>query len=369
MKKLNAKLISNLSAGQHVTSEGLEVRHLKGGIAYYANTMVHGRRLRRKLGEENAGFNLARARKALIQLKAVIDPDELDRLSVRAKRKQTFEEASAYYLVQLSKTDGNNLHQKAQQLRDHLIPYFGSTAVDQITTLQIEHYKSARLGANAAKGTVNTELAVIKHVYSKLIEWGVCKTRPFVCRTIQNDNARIEVFTKDESDRLLEAASGDSDPFTYLFVLIGLNTGMRHLEIASLHFKHIDFEKRRIFLPDAKTGARTQPFPEALLKPLKYHQSMLDDPYGWVFPSKSKTGHRGCMKSQFKRIVTAIGLDAKRYTPHVMRHTAITRLIEQGTPIATVQKVSGHKSIHMLMRYTHISDQVVDDALDAAFVG
>ncbi|GAD60309.1 hypothetical protein MBEBAB_2559 [Brevundimonas abyssalis TAR-001] len=47
----------------------------------------------------------------------------------------------------------------------------------------------------------------------------------------------------------------------------------------------------------------------------------------------------------FQRAVIAAGLNPKVYTPHVMRHTAITRLVEQGAPLATVQQISGHKTI------------------------
>jgi len=48
-----------------------------------------------------------------------------------------------------------------------------------------------------------------------------------------------------------------------------------------------------------------------------------------------------------------------------MRHTAITRLVEQGAPLATVQQISGHKTIQMVLRYTHVSNPHVDDAMTA----
>ncbi len=59
------------------------------------------------------------------------------------------------------------------------------------------------------------------------------------------------------------------------------------------------------------------------------------------------------------------GLDPIRVVPHVLRHTAITRIAEAAPgDIATVKKFSGHKSIQMVLRYTHPSDQLVDQALD-----
>jgi len=72
------------------------------------------------------------------------------------------------------------------------------------------------------------------------------------------------------------------------------------------------------------------------------------------------------MKKQFSRTIERAGLAPKQFTPHTMRHTAITRLIEAGTPLEVVRKVSGHhKTLQMVMRYTHVSDSVVDTALDS----
>ncbi len=50
--------------------------------------------------------------------------------------------------------------------------------------------------------------------------------------------------------------------------------------------------------------------------------------------------------------------------PHVLRHTAITRLAESGAGIATIQEFSGHESLEMVLRYTHAQDRAIDEALD-----
>jgi integrase len=48
-----------------------------------------------------------------------------------------------------------------------------------------------------------------------------------------------------------------------------------------------------------------------------------------------------------------------------MRHTAITKLVEAGVPLPTVQKIGGHKTLAMVSRHTHLSDRHVDSAMEA----
>ena len=165
------------------------------------------------------------------------------------------------------------------------------------------------------------------------------------------------------------ASGGRSDPYSYLFFLVGLNTGMRHREILEMRWENIGWDKKRLFVFSAKAGPRYQPLPEVVICSLKELQSKVNMTGGFVFSADTKTGHRDYMKKQFARVVQAAGLKKGRFTPHAMRHTLITRLIEQGVPIETVRKISGHKSFAMVLRYTHVADALVDEAVESVQIG
>jgi site-specific recombinase XerD len=63
---------------------------------------------------------------------------------------------------------------------------------------------------------------------------------------------------------------------------------------------------------------------------------MRDDRTGWIFPSPHKDssrGHLSRMDRPFSDAVKAAGLDPKLITPHVMRHTAITKLVQAGVDL------------------------------------
>jgi len=366
---MNEAKIKTLSAGQILTSGGIEARRLTNDTAYYANVMIDGLRIRRLLGKRSEGFNLARARQAITQLKArANDKDALIQLSGKGAKPLSFEQGATEYLALSTQNGGLNLRQKRQQLTDHLVPHFGKFDLPKITAADVDCYVTTRLDSGAAAGTVCSELAVFTHMFERLAEWGKAEKLKFRCRKPKVENARIERLSSDECIRLIEAAKFDPDPYTHMFVVLGLNTGMRHSEITAIRYDQIDFESKRIYLPKAKNGARHQPFPDQIIQTLRCHCDMLPEPQGWLFPSTSPSGHRAYMTKQFRRTVVRAGLDPNRVTPHVMRHTLITRMVEDGAAIQTIQLVSGHKSPAMVHRYTHVSNQVVTDALDGVAV-
>ena len=110
---------------------------------------------------------------------------------------------------------------------------------------------------------------------------------------------------------------------------------------------------------------REQPLTRELTQILMAERRMTEDPQGWIFPnSGSASGHMKSMKMAFRRCVIRAGLDPNEVVPHTMRHTAITNLAATGADVRTIQEFSGHRSLAMVMRYTHAQDRRVDNAID-----
>ncbi len=111
------------------------------------------------------------------------------------------------------------------------------------------------------------------------------------------------------------------------------------------------------------------PLTPELTEILTREREMRDDHDGWIFasprPGASGTGYRDRMSKPFRRAVIRAGLNSAVVTPHVMRHTAITKLVKAGVDLATIQRISGHKSVEMVLRYTHVHDRHIDEAIKA----
>ncbi len=259
-------------------------------------------------------------------------------------------------------------------MNSRLVPYFKSQRPDRITDFAIAGFIKHRKGEGAAVATINRELSTLSHFLGRCVEWGWIKQRPKIDKGAES-RKKIYVLADGDKKALMKAAIEDQDPLTWLFTAIAMGTGMRHGEILRVRWEHIDFENRRIYLPTAKAGSREQPIPPKLAERLKVEHEQLGMPEGWLFPTSgasAKHEHRSTMSQQFRRAVKRAHLSPEKVTPHILRHTAITSLVKAGVDLPTIQKISGHKTLAMVLRYTQLSNEHIDEQvakLDAAFSG
>jgi integrase len=229
----------------------------------------------------------------------------------------------------------------------------------------LERYKKHRTDEGASHATVNREMAVLSHMFSMGVEWGWITHRPAKIKRFKEDNGRIHYLTTEQCARVLEAAKGDISPHIYLYSLIALSTSMRMSEILSIRRDNVDVDRRRIFIAQAKAGAREQPMTAKLAAELAQHMLTLPKGAEWLFPSiASRTGHLATIRKAHRRVVKAAGLDPDVVVRHTFRHTAVTHLVQAGVDLPTVQKISGHKTLAMVARYAHANGAHIDAAMD-----
>ncbi len=70
------------------------------------------------------------------------------------------------------------------------------------------------------------------------------------------------------------------------------------------------------------------------------------------------------IEKPFRRVVSAAGLDPREVVRHTLRHTAITHLVQAGVDLPTVQRISGHKTLQMVVRYSHQNGEHIQAAMD-----
>jgi integrase len=143
---------------------------------------------------------------------------------------------------------------------------------------------------------------------------------------------------------------------------------MRSSEITGLHRSHVDLSRRVVTLKDTKNGsARLVPLTRvageilhsALNNPIRPHDTDLV-----FFGEPGRDGKRKpyVFQKLWAGIVEALGLADLHF--HDLRHEAVSRLVEAGLSDQEVASISGHKSMQMLRRYTHLRAEDLVRKLD-----
>lgn len=365
--KLTRTSVRKLKPGVRIAEHGITAECLKDGdIRYTVNIMVDGERIHRVIGRASEGTTRTQAEDFIEKVRS--DARE-DRLHLPKGRKiaLTFKAAADLYLEMLRESGGKNIDEKDRHFRQHLNPELGKMSLDKISNFTLK--KLRRKITNTQKlseGTFLKVYATYRHMGNTLLQdEKIQKPMATLGKLKTPDNRREYVLSGSEKERLLNGALNDSNTRIWLFVMMGLNTGLRHSEILSARFENFDVERRRLRVFVKGGYWREQPLTRTITDVLKREQEMADDEQEWIFPNaRSKSGHADSMKKAFARIVKSAKLDPKKVTPHTMRHTAITDMSGTGADFRTIQAFSGHKSTEMVMRYIHAREERVNEALD-----
>lgn len=362
--KLTRPALRALTPGSSISEHGISFRRdAKGDGVFSVNIMVDRQRVHRVIGRESDGVTRQQAEDFIARARTDARRDRLE-LPDGRKTVLGFEEAASRYVARLQEIGGKNMDAKDRQLRQHLTPFFATKPIGHIESFDIERYKKARRGTGAAMATVNRELAVLSHLLNKAVEWKWIRAKSAKIVRFKEDNGRIVYLSNDQCAALLEAAAADHNENVHAFVMVGLHAGMRHQEILAVRRDEIDLPKKVIWIPQAKAGAREQPITPELAEYLEDRMRMLPPGCPWLFPSLgSAHGHTHTIRKAFRRSVIRAGLDPEQITPHTLRHTAVTHLVQAGVDLPTVQRISGHKTLAMVARYAHQSGSHIEAAM------
>jgi len=363
--KLTRPATRKLLPGQSIIEHGITYEKLLDNDGRYTvNVMVDGIRVHRVIGKDSEGVTRETAEEFIEHRRTEARTDRLNLPSGR-KVVLTLKKSVEEYISKLGEEGGKDIAAKKRRLDQHVIPILGNRPLSQITTFDVERYKKHRKGQEASNGTVNRELAALSHLLNKAMEWRWIPHKPCLIRLLKEEPSRIVYLTQEQVMRLIEEAKQDQNPHVYPFIVIGLETAMRRMEILSIRIRDIDLGRRIIHIPKAKSGSREQPITKHLVEFLKGYIEAASPGQEWLFSSiGSCTGHTINIEKPFRRVVQASGLDPKVIVRHTLRHTAITHLVQAGVDLPTVKRISGHKTLAMVERYSHQNGAHIQAAMD-----
>ena len=222
----------------------------------------------------------------------------------------------------------------------------GSMQLDKISSEVVSKYRDARL-REVSNNTVRLELAFISVVFEQCAkEWSYKVINPVKQIRIPKPGKPRQRRLRPGEEEALLAACAERAMYLHSLVVMAIETGMRFGELVSITWNNVDLDARTIHLPDTKNGhSRTVPLSTRALGTLK---SLSSSDGVKVFAQ-----HRGTIRAAFGAALKRSGVSSNlRF--HDLRHEAVTRLFEKGLNPLEVGMISGHRSMSMLQRYTHL---------------
>lgn len=197
-------------------------------------------------------------------------------------------------------------------------------------------------------------LAVIKAILNKAKDEGDLLALP-VFPKVKQPKGRTRWLTVEEEHRLLKA----SPERIRLLIAFALDTGGRRSELFRLDWRYLDLEQGRVTFVETKNGEdrsiRLTERAKQILVALGPKGS------GAVFTYQGKA-LKG-IKTSFDTARTKAGLEDFRF--HDLRHTFASRLVQKGLPLYEVMHMTGHKSLTMVQRYSHLAPEYQERAIEA----
>lgn len=294
----------------------------------------------------------------------------------------TFEKAMERYLAEVTPSK-RPFTQTGERMRSvPLIGFFGKYSLAAVTAEMVAQYRDRRLAGEGRRGkdgelvpraanTVRLELALLGHLFTiALKEWGLGLPYNPVAnvRRPAPGPGRNRRLGTSEHAKLFKAVDKHSNPMLSWIVRTALETGMRSTEIVTLTRSQVDLSRRIVRLIETKnTQPRTVPLSvkatavlrKALANPLRPKDTELI-----FFGEPGKDGKR--RPYNFNKV----WLDIKRsagvadFRFHDLRHEAVSRFVEGGLSDQEVSAISGHKSMQMVKRYTHLRAEDLVAKLD-----
>jgi integrase len=294
-----------------------------------------------------------------------------ERLGAPPKIEMTFAELIDWGLsqeVMKAKKSANSDHGRAVLLNEH----FGNCMALEVTPLMVENFrvrmkktKSARTGRPFAGSSINKMISLARKIYYLGMDAGIVTSNPFARRGVYKEHPKRQYIVDQDFRKILTHLPEYVKPIALTAYL----TGMRRGEILCLTWDRVELETGIIDLSEEQTKTQEprvlylnslpelrKVFVEAALRKSRGH--------GKVF---SRADGKPISKEYMARLFTKACKEAQtsKYRFHDLRHTFNTNMVKAGVQKSVIMRLTGHKTLAMFLRYSHLDRQQSESAMES----
>ena len=273
----------------------------------------------------------------------------------------TLAEALDRYEREVSSEKKGKRREKSRIDRWRIHPV-GKRPLAQIQGKDIAAYRDARL-KEVAPNTVRLELALLSHLFTIAVkEWGMAGlVNPVMqIRKPKLPRGRDRRLLPGELERIVFSSES---PILSDVVRFAIETGMRRGELSGMTWQMVDLKKRTVTLQETKNGEkRVVPLSTEAVRILSGLLQRIDGEVWGMEPDSITQAYLRAVSRARKAYEKECEKKGEKPDPgylvdltfHDLRHEATSRLFEKGFDTMEVRTITGHKTLQMLARYTHL---------------
>jgi integrase len=242
----------------------------------------------------------------------------------------------------------------------------------------IKKPSSSRKGQTISSDTIKRYFLTASSVLKTCVnDWAWLEQSPLRDGRVELPSlpsGRVRFLDDDERVRLLDACKASDQEWLNLAVILALSTGMRLGELMNLYWKApneiptetawgvVHLEQSAIILHDTKNGSKRRvPLAGPALGLLKKHAKIKRLDTFLLFPSPANPHKPISFKRSWGTALKHAEIDNFKW--HDLRHCTASYLAMNGASLAEIAEVLGHKTLQMVKRYSHLSDNHVSNVV------
>lgn len=226
----------------------------------------------------------------------------------------------------------------------------------------IRGWMEQRMDDGAKATTVNADLASVKTFFRFALTRNMVEKDPAYLITGPKKDKPLPVFVKEsDMNQLLdeeEWSNNYKDVRARTIIILLYETGMRRAELRGLNNKDIDFKAQQLKVTGKRNKQRLIPFGEELAKELKHYVEVRDqnvkrqEPEAFFLDKCGMRVTEAQIYLDVKRNLSRVTMMKKR-SPHVLRHSFATAMLNHDAGLESVRRLLGHESLETTQIYTH----------------
>jgi site-specific recombinase XerD len=251
---------------------------------------------------------------------------------------------------------------------DYYDEFYGTQPnFNEITTDELKPFLGWLHDRGLKKSSIKLKVSAIKSFFKFLRKKNIIQSNPAKSLLTPKKEKKLPSYlTFHETQKLFDESLKDAPLATVCLVELLYSCGLRISEALNLKIKDIDFEQDQVKVLGKGNRERIVPIGAKAKEALQNHLKMRSHNSEYVFCSKSGGKLNSAVAYRMiKRELTKVS-DAKQKSPHTLRHTFATHLLDKGADLKAVSEMLGHKSLATTQVYTHLSVERLKNAYKQA---